>query len=66
MRRAEWKQNNPLDQSVVLLSNIEGAIIDCVDGVYPLELFESKVMPMIRELRVFHREYVVKEWEVQD
>jgi hypothetical protein len=62
MRRPEWKQANPHDQSIVLLSNIEGTILNCVDGVFPLFLLESKVMPMIRELRSLQKGYMLGEW----
>lgn len=63
MRDERWKQADPSDQAIVLLSNIEGTIINCVDGVFPLHMLEMKIMPMIRELRQFHKNYVKSEWE---
>ena len=63
MRSERWKQSNPQDQAIVLLSNIEGTIINCVDGIISLSALEGKVDPLIRELREFHRGFVLQEWE---
>lgn len=54
-REERWKQLNPRDQSIVILSNIEGTILNCVDGCFDLDQLENKVQPMIDELRRLHR-----------
>ena len=54
IRLPEWKQAGPLDQSIVLLSNIEGTILNCVDGCFPISELERKIIPMIEELRKLH------------
>jgi hypothetical protein len=54
IKSPEWKQVGPLDQSIVLLSNIEGTILNCVDGCFPIGELEGKVLPMIEELRKLH------------
>lgn len=62
MRQDNWKQDNPPDQAIAILSGIEGWLDNIQDGTTPAERGISIILKGLEDLKLLHKEYLHKEW----
>jgi len=62
MKRPDWKQENPKDQSVVILMSMEGHVQNCTDGIITPQQLERHLAPLFKQLKQLHEHYLHSEW----
>lgn len=66
MRKQDWKEHDPRDQAIVILSRIVNRIVLCADGYITPKGLEADFWPLYKDLSDLQDNYMQKKWRTND